>query len=365
VRRLRLRHLNGPRRGDELIFSAPRVRIGRSRDNSLILSESDAPASSARHAEAAFEGGAWWIVDSGSRNGTFVNGARIERQRLASGDRLAFGDDQFLVAGDGRRHVWPAVAAAVVLVAVVAAVTYATRRRTALSPEQVAATAAPSVYAIAIESGGTRSIVGTAFAVDGGVLATNAHVANALRDRGAIAEPEAARAVPIPEVARASQASVTRALAIRGDTYEVSRITAITIHPEWTSGSMRADAALLRLDRGAASPLPLADGAAFRRLQRGTSLVSFGFPAVSTDAHRPRGRLSVDIVGDVRGEYVEAGLAISPGTSGSPVFDAEGAVVAVVAGGDFVKGANGAMMPTGSQANWAISVERVRELLRR
>jgi S1-C subfamily serine protease len=93
--------------------------------------------------------------------------------------------------------------------------------------------------------------------------------------------------------------------------------------------------------------------------------VSFGFPAVSTDARRPRGRLALDIVGDVRGEYVEAGLAIAPGTSGSPVFDDRGAVVAMVAGGDFVKGANGALMPTGSQANWAISVERIRELLKR
>jgi S1-C subfamily serine protease len=111
-------------------------------------------------------------------------------------------------------------------------------------------------------------------------------------------------------------------------------------------------------------PLPLADDASFRRLQRGTSVASFGFPAVSTDAQHPRGRLSTDIVGDVRGEYVQAGLAIAPGTSGSPVFDQHGAVVAVVAGGDFVKGTNGALTPSGSQANWAISIERVRELLR-
>ena len=58
-------------------------------------------------------------------------------------------------------------------------------------------------------------------------------------------------------------------------------------------------------------------------------------------------------------------VAAMVGTSGSPVFDDQGAVVAMVAGGDFVKGANGMLMPSGSRANWAISIERVRELLQR
>ena len=334
---LRLRYLSGPRRGDELIFSGPRVRIGRSRDNALILSESDTPVSSGRHAEALVDGGVWWIHDSGSTNGTYVNGAKIERHALRSGDLLSFGEDQFIVAS-GRQTLWP-IAAAVVLVAVIAGGLYATRRRSPMTNEQIASIAARSVYAIAMEDAGRRSIVGTAFAVDGGRLATNAHVADLLRDRVA--------------------------LAIRGDTYEVSRITGITIHPDWHRGSLRADAAVLRLEpRAIVVPLPIAGNAAFKRLQRGSSLVSFGFPAVSTDPQQPRGRVSVDVVGDVRGEYVQAGLAIAPGTSGSPVFDDEGSVIALVAGGDFVRAGNGALVPSGSQANWAISVERIRELLR-
>lgn len=362
MRRLRLRYLTGPRRGDELIFSGPRVRIGRSRDNALVLTELDAPASSGRHAEAVFEGGAWWLLDSGSKNGTYVNGVRIDRHRLAPGDRLAFGGDQFVV-GRSASTAWMTAAAVVALVAVIAGVTYASRRRTATSAEQIATAAARSVYAVVIESGRTRTIVGTAFAVDGGLLATNAHVANALRDRGAVgggSRPSAQAASMTDSV------QTVRALAIRGDTYETSRILDIALHPDWTSGSLRADAATLRLEPGVSTvPLPLADAAAFARLQRGTSLMSFGFPAVSTDVQHPRGRLSADILGDVRGEYLQAGLAIAPGTSGSPVFDEDGAVVAVVAGGDFVRGTNGAMTPSGSQANWAISVERVRELLRR
>jgi hypothetical protein len=371
VRPLRLRYLTGPRRGDELIFSGPRVRIGRSRDNTLILTESDAPASSGRHAEALRDRGGWWIADVGSTNGTYVNDARIERRRLRAGDRIAFGDDQFLVAGS-RQIPWLA-AAVVVLIAVVAVAAYATRRHTPVSYERIASTAARSVYAVAIDDNSRRTIVATAFAVDSaGILATNAHVAHMLREQGAIDEHGAAPGEPdgAPaslDGAQAFHASAgrVRALAIRGDTYEVIHIVGATAHPDWKPGSLRADAGILRLERGATvAPLPLADDEAFTRLQRGMALVSFGFPAASTDPQQPRGRVSVDVVGDVRGEYVQAGLAIAPGTSGSPVFGDEGSVVAMVAGGDFVNGADGRLMPSGSQANWAISVERIRELLR-
>jgi S1-C subfamily serine protease len=98
-------------------------------------------------------------------------------------------------------------------------------------------------------------------------------------------------------------------------------------------------------------------------LARGTPIAAFGFPAVSTDASRPRGRLSVDIVGDVRGDYLEVGLGISPGMSGCPVLDRRGAVVAVVVGGDFVEMPDGTARPSGSSANWALSASEVRGLL--
>jgi len=385
-----LRYLSGPRRGEELIFSGPRVRIGRSRDNTLLLTESESPASSGRHAEALVEGGAWWIVDTGSTNGTYVNGARVDRRRIGPGDLLAFGDDQFIVSGK-KTALSMAIAAAVAVIAIVAGATFATRRRAPMSYEQIAAAATRSVYAVAIDEGGRRSIVGTAFAVGDGVLATNAHVANVLRDpssgarlpaeartgsaraevggfsasAGAGDGPASADAPKRPGREGGQASGIVRGLVIRSDTFETSRVVGVTLHPDWRKGSMRADAGILRLEAGAnVVPLTLATNDTFDRLRRGMSLASFGFPAVSTDAQRPRGRLSVDVVGDVRGEYLQAGLAIAPGTSGSPVFDDQGAVVAIVAGGDFVKGENGAFVPSGSQVNWAISVARVRELLR-
>ena len=37
---------------------------------------------SRRHAEVVFEGGLWWVVDLGSRNGTLLDGNRVTRQVL-------------------------------------------------------------------------------------------------------------------------------------------------------------------------------------------------------------------------------------------------------------------------------------------
>ncbi len=346
MRPLRLRCLSGPRRGQEFSSSGPRIRIGRSRDNDIILVESESPPSSARHAEALIERGAWWIVDAGSTNGTYVNGVAVDRRRLKTGDVLTFGADQFVVAG-GRRAVWLALAAVAAL-AVAGAGAYTARKRSPVGFEQIAAAAAQSVYAVAIEDNGRRSIIGTAFAVDpGGTLATNAHIADALRRQDALSGDRTSKAV-----------------AVRGDTFDVRRIVAVTVHPDWRTGSLRADAALLQLDAGASlAPLTIADQQRFEQLQRGMSLASFGFPAVSTDPQKPRGRLAVDVVGDVRGEFVEANLAIAPGTSGSPVFDYMGAVVAMVTSGDFVVGEDSVLRPSGTAANWAISAVRIRELL--
>ena len=128
---------------------------------------------------------------------------------------------------------------------------------------------------------------------------------------------------------------------------------------------MQNDVAVLRLSGGsAAPPLPLAAHVEVQRLQRGAALATFGFPAASTDLRSPRGRLSVDVLSDVRLPFLEVGLEIAPGTSGSPVFGPRGAVVGLVVAGDFIGGDDGTTArPSGSGVNWAISVDVLRELL--
>jgi sigma-B regulation protein RsbU (phosphoserine phosphatase) len=63
-------------------------KIGRQADNDLILRDSRA---SRNHAQIVLENGQYILEDSGSRHGVYVNGERVERQRLQNSDRIEFG----------------------------------------------------------------------------------------------------------------------------------------------------------------------------------------------------------------------------------------------------------------------------------
>jgi len=62
--------------------------IGRAEDNFIQLSD---PKVSKHHAEIRPDGNGWQIRDSGSRNGIFVNGVRVEQSPLKDGDRIMMG----------------------------------------------------------------------------------------------------------------------------------------------------------------------------------------------------------------------------------------------------------------------------------
>jgi len=63
-------------------------RIGRAADCELVLRDARI---SRLHARILREGEDYYIEDAGSRNGVFVNGERVRRQRLAALDRIEFG----------------------------------------------------------------------------------------------------------------------------------------------------------------------------------------------------------------------------------------------------------------------------------
>jgi soluble lytic murein transglycosylase-like protein len=71
----------------EAVFHG-RVRIGRSVDCTLVFA---VPTVSKQHAEIYPKDGRWWVRDLGSRNGTFVNGHRIEQQAVADHSCLRLG----------------------------------------------------------------------------------------------------------------------------------------------------------------------------------------------------------------------------------------------------------------------------------
>ncbi len=68
--------------------------VGREPTNTLVLNDIKV---SRRHAVVRWEGDHFIVRDMGSRNGTFVNDARIEHATLEDGDIIRIGDSEFLV----------------------------------------------------------------------------------------------------------------------------------------------------------------------------------------------------------------------------------------------------------------------------
>lgn len=70
------------------------LTIGRGRDNSIVL---DDMLVSRRHVRITADDDGLVLEDLGSRNGTFVNGRRVERTHLSEGDRIGIGSATFEV----------------------------------------------------------------------------------------------------------------------------------------------------------------------------------------------------------------------------------------------------------------------------
>jgi Protein of unknown function (DUF3662)/FHA domain len=83
----------------EAIYPLDRtLTIGRAKENDVVLSD---PRVSRRHARIEAGAGTPTLVDLGSTNGTFVNGARVgEPMRLSPGNMLTFGNTTLAVEGE-------------------------------------------------------------------------------------------------------------------------------------------------------------------------------------------------------------------------------------------------------------------------
>jgi pSer/pThr/pTyr-binding forkhead associated (FHA) protein len=65
-----------------------RIRIGRAPDCDVVL---DNVAISRRHASIELRDGGYWVVDEGSQNGVFLNGAKVQASPFRSSDELLVG----------------------------------------------------------------------------------------------------------------------------------------------------------------------------------------------------------------------------------------------------------------------------------
>jgi serine phosphatase RsbU (regulator of sigma subunit)/pSer/pThr/pTyr-binding forkhead associated (FHA) protein len=83
---------------ERLAAESARVEIGRARECQVAVAD---PMLSRRHAVLYEDGeGRWWVEDLGSRNGTWLNGSRVEgAQRLGNGDLIEVGGSRLTVVG--------------------------------------------------------------------------------------------------------------------------------------------------------------------------------------------------------------------------------------------------------------------------
>lgn len=71
-----------------IVLNRSPFSVGRKVDKDLVIAD---PRVSRDHAQIVWEGDEFFVIDLGSKHGTFVNGERIQRQKLDRNDRLEFG----------------------------------------------------------------------------------------------------------------------------------------------------------------------------------------------------------------------------------------------------------------------------------
>lgn len=85
---IRLKIVSGSRAGTTVSFGREPVRVGRAAGADLRFDDSQVV--STHHAQILYEGG-YLLVDTGSTNGTLLNGRKITKHEIRSGDRIRFG----------------------------------------------------------------------------------------------------------------------------------------------------------------------------------------------------------------------------------------------------------------------------------
>jgi pSer/pThr/pTyr-binding forkhead associated (FHA) protein/soluble lytic murein transglycosylase-like protein len=88
---IRLTHLSGSMQGTASTSPKAVIRIGRGADCDVRFDARMDTRVSTHHAEIRFDNGNYLVVDTGSSNGTLVNGKMVKTQKLRSGDKIVFG----------------------------------------------------------------------------------------------------------------------------------------------------------------------------------------------------------------------------------------------------------------------------------
>jgi pSer/pThr/pTyr-binding forkhead associated (FHA) protein len=88
---IRIKYLSGSLQGQMASSGKQVVRVGRASDCDVRFDAAKEPKVSGHHAEFLYEDGQWFVVDTGSTNGTLVDGERITKARLRQGEEIQIG----------------------------------------------------------------------------------------------------------------------------------------------------------------------------------------------------------------------------------------------------------------------------------
>ena len=88
---IRIQHLSGSLKGQTSASGKSTVRVGRAEDCDLRFDAAKDPKVSGHHAEFLYEDGCWFVVDTGSTNGTLIDGQRVSKARLRQGEEVQLG----------------------------------------------------------------------------------------------------------------------------------------------------------------------------------------------------------------------------------------------------------------------------------
>ena len=208
----------------------------------------------------------------------------------------------------------------------------------------------------------------SAFAIQPDVLVTNSHCV---------------------AVAEEWQRKGARTFVVRNghpeDRFDVAHVKK---HPAWkqTLKEVTPDVGLLNIEGKAPELLTMAEDAELRRLAPGDVIYLYGFPGRLADVKSPSATFVNGVIGRMtrlsgeaaefeHAQLVQHSAFTSGGTSGSPIFDGEGHVIAVNAGGYVESGTMRVMDPASGRSgeitvaknlagyNFGMRIDLVRQLL--
>ncbi|MBN2340677.1 MAG: trypsin-like peptidase domain-containing protein [Deltaproteobacteria bacterium] len=413
--------LNGERENKSVAFDRQLiVNMGSRKDNDFVLNLPDDTAVAGYHTQIRQVKDKIFIQDMGSAQGTFLNGQKISKTQLSTGDevQLGIGGPRFQVTCDvsaprlslfaskethklyGQRTVGMMIQQA--LKSAGSGMSRSTSYFEALLENKLRITArryrimlllifalllvmgivlgvyiyqsstTPGVKLISNESDAAESIAKynkynifllaglpveskpddnayqgfcTAFAIGPNLLATNAHcVRKATREYSTV-------------WALMNEAPKNR--------YQIKKMYA---HPDYTPESITPDVGILEINGSLETYVKMAGKEQLRELEPGSFVYLFGFPGKLNNLAQPVATFVRGEIGRVtaldhsissfdKNTLLQHSAAISEGTSGSPMFNLDGYVVGINAGG---YADNGKMMPG---YNFGIRVDLVAPLL--